>query len=186
MGVSTSPWLKCHYLNRELSWVAFYRRQFYGAIDPDLPLGDQLLRLGQLSGQLDEYFMVRVAALYQQVAANAGLSPDGLTPACQLQQVRTALLPLFARQQAHETRQVWPRLAQQGLGLCPYRTVSDRQQAQLQHKFEQGIVPMLGPWVYPPDQSLPDFSGLSLHLAVAVQSAQGWHWAWVKIGRAHV
>jgi polyphosphate kinase len=176
------------YLNRELSWVAFYRRQFYGATDDAVPLGDQLLRLWQLGGQLDEYFMVRGAALYQQIATDAAtqtttLSPDGLTPARQLQQVRTTLLPLLARQQAHEIRQIWPRLAQQGLGLCPYRHLSDRQQTRLKDQFEQEIAPMLGPWLYPPDQSWPDFAGLSLHLAIALQSSQGWHWAWIKVPR---
>ncbi|MDA0266269.1 MAG: polyphosphate kinase 1 [Cyanobacteria bacterium] len=174
----------CPYLNRELSWVAFYRRQFYGATHGDLPLGDQLLRLWQLSGQLDEYFMVRVAALYQELTTDAAtLSPDGLNPARQLQQVRAALLPLLERQQAHEIRQIWPRLAEQGLGLCPYHRLSDRQQTRLQHRFEQEIAPMLGPWVYPPDPNQPDFSGLSLHLAVAVQSRQDWRWAWVTVPR---
>jgi polyphosphate kinase len=180
------------YLNRELSWLAFYRRQFYGATHGDLPLGEQLLRLWQLSGQLDEYFMVRVAALYQQITADAAelkstLSPDGLSPAHQLQRVRAALLPLLARQQAHEIRQVWPQLAQAGLGLCPYGQLSDRQRADLQQRFEQDIAPMLGPWVAPPDQQLPDFASLSLHLAVAVQARQGsqgrWQWGWIKVPR---
>ncbi|NJN21858.1 MAG: polyphosphate kinase 1 [Leptolyngbya sp. RL_3_1] len=176
------------YLNRELSWLAFYRRQFYGAIHRDLPLGEQLLRLWQLSRQLDEFFMVRVAALYQQITADvtaleSPLSPDGLSPADQLQQVRATLLPLLARQQAHEIRQVWPQLAQEGLVFCPYRQLSDRQRAALQQRFEQDIAPMLGPWVTPPDQQLPDFASLSLHLAVAVQSRQGWQWGWIKVPR---
>jgi polyphosphate kinase len=70
-----------YYLNRELSWLEFNSRVLHEAFDPRTPLLERLKFLAIFSSNLDEYFMVRVAALKQQVEAQiTKLSADGRTP----------------------------------------------------------------------------------------------------------
>src|SRR5881409_934312 len=73
------------YLNRELSWLAFNARVLHEALDPRVPLLERLKFLGIFAGNLDEFYMVRIAGLRRQVAAGVvQRPPDGLTPQEQL------------------------------------------------------------------------------------------------------
>ncbi|MEB3313238.1 MAG: RNA degradosome polyphosphate kinase, partial [Cyanobacteriota bacterium] len=76
------------YINRELSWLEFNRRILHQALDPDTPLLAAVRFLSRFSDNLDEYFMVRVAALKHQVAAQVTCtSLDGLSPQQQLRAI---------------------------------------------------------------------------------------------------
>src|SRR5579864_2284627 len=67
------------YLNRELSWLAFNGRVLHEALDPRVPLLERLKFLGIFCGNLDEFYMVRVAGLRRQAAAGVVAPPlDGL------------------------------------------------------------------------------------------------------------
>src|SRR2546427_13202585 len=91
------------YINRELSWIEFNRRVFEEAQDPRHPLLERVKFLSIFDTNLDEFFMIRVAGLKDQVAAPISpRSPDGLTARQQLTIVRLALRSLM-----QETRQYW-------------------------------------------------------------------------------
>ncbi|WP_008314240.1 polyphosphate kinase 1 [Leptolyngbya sp. PCC 6406] len=173
------------YLNRELSWIALYRRLLYEAADFQRSPLERLAQLAQVSLYIDDYFMVRGAALKQAIAL--GLtepSPDGIPPREQLQRLRASLLPLLQRQQAHFASSLQPALATQGIVLQDYIALNPQQRGQLQQRFEEEISPLLGALVVPPGQGWPEFSNLSLTLAVGLQTSDGEAVAWVKVPRS--
>ena len=91
-----------HYINRELSWIAFNERVLAQALDTRTPLLEQAKFSAIFSNNLDEFFMVRVASLKAQVEAGiTKTSADGLTPIQQLLTIRDHLVPLIEQQQDH-------------------------------------------------------------------------------------
>src|SRR5215468_2973818 len=87
------------YINRELSWLSFNERCLAEALDPDLALLERVRFLAIFSNNLDEYYMVRVSGLKDQVTAGViDTPPDGLTPQQQLDAIRERVLPLLHEQ----------------------------------------------------------------------------------------
>src|SRR5437588_6537336 len=83
------------YINRELSWIEFNRRVFEEAQDTRHPLLERLKFLSIFDSNLDEFIMIRLAGLKDQLAAHvSSLSPDGRTAEQQLLAVRERLAPL--------------------------------------------------------------------------------------------
>src|SRR3982074_1891151 len=86
-------------LNRELSLLEFHQRVLEEARDESNPLLERLKFLSIFASNIDEFFMVRVSALKEELEENVTeLSPDGLTPAAQLTRIRKKLLPMIAEQ----------------------------------------------------------------------------------------
>src|SRR5947209_16657677 len=81
------------YINRELSWLEFNWRVLEEALDERLPLLERVKFLSIFNTNLDEFFMIRVAGIKQQVDAGVGgRSSDGLTPSEQLAAIRRVVL----------------------------------------------------------------------------------------------
>lgn len=162
-----------YYFNRELSWLEFNNRVLYEACDPRSPLLERLKFLAIFSSNLDEFFMVRVAALKQQVEAKVSkLTPDGRTPQEQLEEISQRLRPLVVQQHRHFEQVLRPALAREGIHLLDYIDLNQEQRTYLQGYFEEQIFPVLTPLAVDPSHPFPHISNLSLNLAVAIKNPE--------------
>ncbi len=162
-----------YYFNRELSWLEFNNRVLHEATDPRTPLLERLKFMAIFNSNLDEFFMVRVAALEQQVAAKVRkLTPDGRTPTEQLEAIRERLLPMVIEQHQHFEKALRPQLAREGIYILDYMDLNQEQRTYLQNYFEEQIFPVLTPLAVDPSHPFPHISNLSLNLAVVVKDPE--------------
>jgi polyphosphate kinase len=158
------------YLNRHLSWLDFNARVLALAEDATLPLLERVKFLAIFASNLDEFFQVRVAELDEQVDAGfTAESPDGLSPAQQLELVRARSRELAARHQHIFLSQVAPALEKQRIHITRWESLDDEDQTYLGRVFDESISPVLTPLSVDPAHPFPYISNLSLNLAVAVR-----------------
>src|SRR5258706_3144984 len=82
------------YFNREISWLEFNQPVLDEALDPRWPLLERVKFLAIFHSNLDEFFMIRVSGLHEQLEAQIGdRRPDGLTPSVKLTRIRQVLRP---------------------------------------------------------------------------------------------
>ncbi len=156
-------------LNRELSWIEFNRRVLEEALDPTQPLLERLKFLSIFSTNLDEFFMVRVSGLQEQLEANPlHLSPDGLSAASQLRQIADKLRPLLDTQMQCLRTQILPGLEKSGVRIVPYADLPPEQRDELRNYFYDRIFPVLTPLSVDPSHPFPYISNISLNLGTLV------------------
>ncbi|PMB42043.1 RNA degradosome polyphosphate kinase, partial [Fischerella thermalis CCMEE 5330] len=152
-----------YYLNRELSWLEFNSRVLHEALDSRTPLLERLKFLAIFSSNLDEFFMVRVAVLKQQVEAKVSqLSFDGRTPQQQLDDISFVLRPLVAQQHQHFEQVLRPLLANHNIHILDYIDLTEKQRKYLDNYFEEQIFPVITPLAVDPSHPFPYISNLSL------------------------
>ncbi len=158
------------YQNRELSMLDFQSRVLAYAEDPSVPLLERAKFLAIFSGNLDEFFQVRVAGLKEQLAAGVrSTSPDGLDQVEQLRAIRERVEEMVTRQAAAFTKDIAPALAEAGIEFIDWRDLDRDACAELTRVFEDRIFPVLTPLAVDPAHPFPYISNLSLNLAVVVQ-----------------
>ena len=171
-----------YYLNRELSLLAFQRRVLEEAEDKSNPLLERVKFLSILGSNLDEFFMVRVAALAAQLdAGTVDVGPDGMTLRAQSIGIRRDVKRIF--KEAHKCLEsLLPSLEEQGLRIHEYRTLGPSQVAAAQEYFSHTVFPVLTPLAFDPGRPFPHISNLSLNLAVSIRDGLGHeHFARVKV-----
>jgi polyphosphate kinase len=157
-------------LNRELSWLELNNRVLDLAADPVEPLLERVKFCAIFSSNLDEFFMVRVAGLLDQVIARVNVrSPDGRTPQQALTDVRERVLELTAAQSKLWRDELVPALAAEGIVMGTVEDLNDAERAELEAHFIRRIYPVLTPLAVGPGQPFPYISGLSLSLGVTVR-----------------
>lgn len=173
------------YFNRELSWLDFNARVLAQAIDERTPLLEQLRFLAITANNLDEFFRKRIGGLKRQEAAGVtSLSPDGRTPAEQLDLVREAVIPMYQTIIRIWEEALRPKLEREaGVTVRDYDSLDAEQQEALDEYFHTHIFPILTPLAVDPGHPFPFISNLSLSLAVLLRHpARGTeHFARLKV-----
>lgn len=157
------------YFNRELSWLLFNERVLALAEDDFTPLLERAKFLAIFATNLDEFFQVRVGGLKRQLLAGvATRSPDGLTPAEQLEAIAERVVPLARRHAALFCEDVWPALNKAGIEVTRWKELNDDTRGELNELFADQIFPVVTPLAVDPGRPFPYISNLSLNLAVLV------------------
>ncbi|HYR84060.1 MAG TPA: polyphosphate kinase 1 [Terriglobia bacterium] len=160
--------------NRELSWIEFNSRVLEEGLDRSLRLLERLKFLSIFSTNLDEFFMVRVAGLQEQLDTNpTSLSPDGLTPATQLKLISERLRPLLKLQTDCLLHEILPGLEALGVRLVEYADVTEDQRQELEKFFAERVFPVLTPLAVDPGHPFPYISNISLNLGILLGPAAG-------------
>ncbi|WP_448640622.1 RNA degradosome polyphosphate kinase [Geodermatophilus sp. URMC 63] len=158
------------YLNRELSWLDFNARVLELAEDETLPLLERVKFLAIFAGNLDEFYMVRIAGLKRRQSTGLTVrSPDGLTIREQLSRVTARAQELVHRHAVAFEQDVTPRLETQGIRIVHWSDLAEPETRRLREYFRDQVFPVLTPLAVDPAHPFPYISGLSLNLAVQVR-----------------
>ncbi|MBK8303539.1 MAG: hypothetical protein IPK98_09150 [Chloracidobacterium sp.] len=156
--------------NRELSWLEFNRRVLDEATDESLPVLERLKFLSIFSTNLDEFFMIRVSGLKEQIAEGVGeTSPDGLTATEQLSEVYKRLRPMLKRQVSFLTENVFPALKKAGISIEPYAGLNIKEKRLLDKYFRNNLFPILTPQSVDSSHPFPYISNLSINLGLYIE-----------------
>jgi len=162
------------FINRELSWLDFNARVLALAEDPATPLLERAKFLAIFASNLDEFYMVRVAALKRRLTTGLPiLGPDRLPIREQLQLIAERTAELVARHAACFAKDVGPALAEQGIRIVHWAELDQVERERLRTYFRDQIFPVLTPLAVDPAHPFPYISGLSLNLAVMVRDPDG-------------
>lgn len=171
------------FINRELSLLRFQRRVLEEAQDATNPLLERVKFLSILGSNLDEFFMVRVAGLKNQLEAGVDdPGPDGLSAAAQLDAIRPVVSQLMLDARRTLQEDLVPALAAEGIHFVKPADLSDVERARLREYFLDKVYPVLTPLAFDPGRPFPHISNLSLNLAILIQNESGDdHFARLKI-----
>ncbi len=155
------------YENRELSWLDFNDRVLQLAEDPQTPLMERVKFLAIYTSNLDEFVMVRVAGLHDQVDAGIDArKADGLSPSETLERIAEQTRDLGARQSRQWDSEVRPALAEHGIRILDVEGCSAEELARADRLFHEQIYPVLTPLAVGPGRPFPYISNLSLSIGV--------------------
>jgi polyphosphate kinase len=177
------------YFNQELSWLDFNWRVLWLALDERTPLLERVRFAAITASNLDEFYQKRVGGLKRQRAAGVRkLTPDGRTPAEQLDLIRDAAGLMHRTMTATWEQQLKPALDEQAnVVISNYDDLNIEQRYMLREYFQTHFYPILTPLTVDPGHPFPFISNLSLSLAVLLRHPQ-WkttHFARLKVPMNH-
>lgn len=160
-----------YYNNRELSWLAFNKRVLEEAIDERNPLLERLKFLAIFSSNLDEFFMVRVAGLKDQVKAGFSKPENkaGLTPKQQLTQIAEQNHSLVKLQTRTFNELILPALKNEGITFATVSSLSPQQKKIIENYFDEHIFPVLTPMAVDAYRPFPMLLNKSLNLVIKLE-----------------
>jgi polyphosphate kinase len=161
------------YFNRELSWLDFNQRVLELAEDADVPLLERVRFCAIYASNLDEFFMVRVAGLFDQLDAGIDArGPDGLAPSEQIDAIHERVLALDARLHNCFSGTLRPELEEQGVRIVGLGDASEKERREIDLRFHEQVFPTLTPLVVGLGRPFPYISNLSLSLGVLLRDPE--------------
>lgn len=172
-----------NFFSRDLSWLEFNHRVLEEALNPELPLLDRIKFISIFFSNLDEFYMIRVSGLKEQIRANVfEASIDGLTPHEQLRLIEKNLQPMITEIYNYWHNNIIPQLSENKIFICELNQINKEERDGLNKYFLKEIYPILTPLAFDPGRPFPYISNLSLSFAILVKRPNGEkHFARVKV-----
>ena len=158
------------YINRELSWLKFNVRVLEEAADPSHPLLERLKFIAIFSSNLDEFFMIRVAGVKEQI--HAGLdykAADGLEPEELLRRISVQVHEAVDKQADILEKDLLPKMKKKGIRIRTIQGMRNHQKEYLENYFKEKIYPLLTPLAIDPSHPFPQIKNLGLNLFVELR-----------------
>lgn len=155
-------------INRDLSLLEFFRRVLDEALDERQPLLERLKFLSIFSSNTDEFFMIRVSGLKEQLD-EAGASPEGLATRDLLREIRTRVTDMIELQMNCLNRQILSALRENGVSVVRFDSLAANERDATSRYFRDQIYPVLTPQAVDPSHPFPYISGGSLNLGLIVR-----------------
>lgn len=172
MAAQTPPAMR--FTNRELSWTAFNKRVLMEAANDDNPIFEKLKFLSIVSTNLDEFFMVRVASVRDQVQAGyKGVDPSGLKPREQLDALAGEIRRMVNRQYKILSDRILPELAKERVFFIPPESLTREQAVWLEAYFDREVFPVLTPMRVDDAHHFPLILSRSLNILATLASKAG-------------
>jgi polyphosphate kinase len=161
------------YFNREVSWLEFNRRVLELAEDQSVPLLERLRFCSIYASNLDEFYMVRVAGLFDQLDAGIDArAPDGLRPGDQIDRIQRRVLELDKRLQRCFGGELRPALERDDIRIVSLEDANEEERRQIHRRFHEQVFAALTPLVIGLGRPFPYISNLSLSLAVLLRDPE--------------
>jgi len=162
------------FINRELSWLEFNGRVLEEALDASNPLLERLKFATIVASNLDEFFMVRVAAL-RHALQEGDTAPDhaGLSPERQLTLISERVHEMVGALYGCLSGEILPALRERGIRIVPQAELDPPQQAALARLFRDEVLPALTPLAIDASRPFPMLANLSLNVALLVETPEG-------------
>ena len=158
------------FFNRELSWLAFNGHVLDEAMDNAWPVLERLKFLSIFSTNLDEFFMIRVSGLKEQLSEGiTDLSADGMNAADQLGEIKHRVEPMLKRQADYLDQNILPELKNAGITIEAYTTLDDKDRKKLDKYFRENLFPILTPQSVDKKHPFPYISNRSLNLGLYIE-----------------
>lgn len=172
-----------NFLNRDLSWIEFNKRVLDEAFNESLPLLDKIKFVSIFFLNLDEFYMIRVSGLKEQIRANIITSTiDGLSPFQELRAIEKQVVEMQNKVNDLWNKSILPDLKKNNINIASIDELSKSEQIALNKYFHDEIFPVLTPLAFDPGRPFPYISNLSLSFAIQISStANEKHFARVKI-----
>jgi polyphosphate kinase len=161
------------YFNREMSWLEFNRRVLELTEDPEVPLLERLRFCAIYASNLDEFYMVRVAGLFDQLDAGIDArGPDGLRPGEQIDRIQRRVLELDKQLQRAFGGELRPALEDEGIRIVSLEDANEEERREIHRRFHEQVFPALTPLVIGLGRPFPYISNLSLSLGVLLRDPE--------------
>lgn len=159
-----------YYVNREISWLAFNNRVLEEARDTQNPLLERAKFLSITQKNMDEWFMVRVASLQQQVfVGHDRVDASGLLPKQQLKEISSAAGEQIRSQYQVLNRSIIPALKKHGFALQHSTDLNEDQIKFLKRFFDEELLPVLTPMAIDSTRPFPFLANDTLNIGVRLK-----------------
>ncbi len=166
-GLSNSK----NFINREISWIRFNERVLEEARNTRHPLLERLKFLSIFSSNLDEFYMIRVAGLKEQIHNNIfEPAADGMKPSESLKLISELLHPLVQQQSDLISEDIIPELRKKGVRIRSTTTLTQTQSLELKKYFKEKIFPVITPLAVDSGHPFPKLRSLGLNLLVELKT----------------